>query len=68
MKTSMALLKGFKSGPSRDNTRAIPGAVFNFLAMGHETEGRNSLIKISVQRGAEHPLTRIRAKTSRTLY
>src|SRR5688572_2074253 len=55
MKTQMELLKGFKSAPSPDNTRAIPGAVFNFLAMGDETEGRHSLIKILVQRGAEPP-------------
>jgi quercetin dioxygenase-like cupin family protein len=55
MKTQMELLKGFKSAPSPENTRAIPGAVFNFLAMGNETEGRHSLIKISVQRGAEPP-------------
>jgi quercetin dioxygenase-like cupin family protein len=55
MKTQMELLKGFKSAPSPENTRAIPGAVFNFLAMGDETEGRHSLIKILVQRGAEPP-------------
>ena len=51
----MTLLKGFKNSPSPENTRVIPGAVFSFLAMGHETEGRHSLIKISVQRGAEPP-------------
>jgi quercetin dioxygenase-like cupin family protein len=55
MKTQMELLKGFKSAPSPENTRAIPGAVFNFLAMGNETEGRHSLIKILVQRGSEPP-------------
>lgn len=51
----MELLKGFKSAPSSENTRAIPGAVFNFLANGHETEGRHALIKILVHRGAEPP-------------
>lgn len=51
----MELLKGFKSSPSPENTRAIPGAVFHFLALGNETNGRHSLIKITVQRGAEPP-------------
>lgn len=51
----MELLKDFKSGPSSENTRAIPGAVFNFLAMGSETDGRHALIKILVERGAEPP-------------
>jgi quercetin dioxygenase-like cupin family protein len=55
MKTQMELLKGFKSAPSPENTRAIPGAVFNFLAKGDETSGRHALIKIVVQRGAEPP-------------
>jgi quercetin dioxygenase-like cupin family protein len=55
MKTQMELLKGFKSASSPENTRAIPGAVFNFLAWGHETSGRHALIKIIVQRGAEPP-------------
>jgi quercetin dioxygenase-like cupin family protein len=55
MKTSMELLKGFKSSPSPENTRAIPGAVFHFLSMGNETNGNQSLIKITVQRGAEPP-------------
>ena len=51
----MELLKGFKSSPSPENTRAIPGAVFHFLAMGSETNGNQSLMKITVQRGAEPP-------------
>ena len=51
----MELLKGFKSSPSPENTRAIPGAVFHFLAMGNQTNGNQSLIKITVQRGAEPP-------------
>ena len=51
----MELLKGFKNGSLSDNMRAIPGAVFNFLAKGHETDGRHALIKIFVQRGAEPP-------------
>jgi quercetin dioxygenase-like cupin family protein len=55
MKTSMELLKGFKSSPSPENTRAIPGAVFHFLAMGNDTNGNQSLMKITVQRGAEPP-------------
>lgn len=51
----MELLKGFKSSPTPENTRAIPGAVFNFLAMGNETNGRHALIKIEVHKGAEPP-------------
>lgn len=51
----MELLKGFKRTASPENTRAIPGAVFHFLAMGHETQGRHSLIKITVSRGSEPP-------------
>ena len=51
----MELLKGFKSSPSPENTRAIPGGVFHFLSMGHETNGNQSLMKITVQRGAEPP-------------
>ena len=51
----MTLLKGFKSGPSPENTRAIPGAVFHFLAKGNETESRHAMIKITVERGAEPP-------------
>jgi quercetin dioxygenase-like cupin family protein len=52
---TMKLTKGFKSAPSPENTRAIPGGVFNFLSMGHETEGRQSLMRIVVNRGAEPP-------------
>jgi quercetin dioxygenase-like cupin family protein len=52
---TMKLLKGFKSAPSSENTRAIPGGVFNFLSMGHETEGRHALMRIIVNRGAEPP-------------
>jgi quercetin dioxygenase-like cupin family protein len=55
MKSQMELLKGFKGASSPENMRAIPGAVFNFLAMGHETNGRHALIKIFVERGAEPP-------------
>ena len=51
----MNLVKGFKSAPSSENTRAIPGGVFNFLAMGNETEGRHALMRIVVNRGAEPP-------------
>ena len=51
----MELLKGFKSSPSPENTRPIPGGVFHFLAMGNETNGNQSMMKITVQRGAEPP-------------
>ena len=55
MNATMELLKGFKSSPVPENTRAIPGAVFHFLTMGSETNGRHSLMKIIVHRGAEPP-------------
>jgi quercetin dioxygenase-like cupin family protein len=55
METQMQLMKGFKSASSRENTRAIPGAVFSFLAKGSETEGNHALIRILVERGAEPP-------------
>lgn len=51
----MELLKGFKTAAAAENTRAIPGAVFNFLAMGNATNGRHALIKILVDQGAEPP-------------
>jgi quercetin dioxygenase-like cupin family protein len=51
----MKLHKGFKSAPTSENTRAIPGGVFNFLSMGAETEGRHALMRIVVNRGAEPP-------------
>ena len=53
--STMALQKGFKASPTAENTRAIPGAVFNFLSMGVDTEGRQALIRIVVNRGAEPP-------------
>ncbi|HEY5745900.1 MAG TPA: cupin domain-containing protein [Chryseolinea sp.] len=55
MQTQTEQLKGFKSAPTPENTRAIPGAVFHFLAKSDETGGRHALIKIIVQRGAEPP-------------
>nr|WP_295934606.1 cupin domain-containing protein [uncultured Dyadobacter sp.] len=54
MKT-MQPQNGFKSSATAENTRAIPGAVFNFLSMGRETEGRQALIRIVVNRGSEPP-------------
>ena len=56
MKTTMELLKGFKSSPSQENTRAIPGGVFHFLTIAHEIGNPHSLMKITVQRGAEPPM------------
>ena len=45
----------FMSNPRPGNTRAIPGAVFNFLATGGQTGNAFSLIKIEVLKGAEPP-------------
>ena len=52
---TMQIIRGFKSAPSPENTRAIPGGVFNFLSMGHETNGGHALMRIIVNRGAEPP-------------
>lgn len=47
--------KAFISSPQPENTRAIPGAVFNFLVRGPQTANSFSLVKISVQHGNEPP-------------
>ncbi|AYA37601.1 cupin domain-containing protein [Hymenobacter oligotrophus] len=46
---------GFLHRPHPENIRAIPGAVFHFLARGADTQGRHALMQITVQRGAEPP-------------
>jgi quercetin dioxygenase-like cupin family protein len=48
-------MQPFKSSPTPENTRAIPGAVFHFLVRGQQTGDSFSLIQIQVQRGAEPP-------------
>jgi quercetin dioxygenase-like cupin family protein len=48
-------MQPFKSNPTPENTRAIPGAVFSFLVRGEQTGGSFSLIQIEVKRGAEPP-------------
>ncbi len=48
-------MQPFKSNPTPENTRAIPGAVFNFLVRGEQTGESFSLIQIEVQKGAEPP-------------
>jgi len=47
--------KPFLCGPSPDNSRAIPGALFHFLASGEQTGNQFSLIYIEVQKGNEPP-------------
>src|SRR5690349_12996669 len=47
--------KPFLSGPHPDNSRAIPGALFHFLATGDKTGGQFSLIYIEVHKGNEPP-------------
>jgi len=47
--------KPFLSGPSPDNSRAIPGALFHFLATGENTGNQFSLIYIEVHKGNEPP-------------
>ena len=46
---------GFLSNGTPDNTRAIPGAMFHFLATGQQTNGSYSLIYIEVHKGNEPP-------------
>ncbi len=48
-------MQPFKSNPTPGNTRAIPGAVFNFLVRGEQTGGSFALIQIEVKRGSEPP-------------
>jgi len=43
------------SNPQPENSRAIPGALFNFLARGHQTNGAFSLMQIEVYKGHEPP-------------
>lgn len=45
----------FLSNGTPENSRAIPGALFHFLAGGQQTNSLFSLIYIEVQRGNEPP-------------
>jgi quercetin dioxygenase-like cupin family protein len=45
----------FLSNPSPENTRAIPGALFHFLASGEQTNNAFALIQIEVYKGNEPP-------------
>ena len=45
----------FFSQPSPENSRAIPGALFHFLATGEQTGNSFALIQIDVQKGNEPP-------------
>ena len=45
----------FLSTGSRENSRAIPGALFHFLARGEQTNNLFSLIYIEVHKGNEPP-------------
>lgn len=47
--------KGFLSRPAPENSRAIPGALFHFLAKGDQTEKAYALLQIEVHRGAAPP-------------
>src|SRR5688572_28612579 len=46
---------GFSSSGTPENSRAIPGALFHFLAGGEQTNGSFSLIFIEVHKGNEPP-------------
>lgn len=45
----------FISARDPQNSRAIPGAIFHFLAKGEDTAGRYSLMEIHVKAGNEPP-------------
>lgn len=45
----------FLNTPSPENSRAIPGALFHFLATGEQTDNQFSLIYIEVHKGNEPP-------------
>ena len=47
--------KPFLSNATMDNSRAIPGALFHFLATGDQTNNQFSLIFIEVHKGNEPP-------------
>lgn len=47
--------KAFLSRPDPENSRAIPGALFHFLATGSQTGNQFSLIYIEVHKGNEPP-------------
>src|SRR5688572_28475694 len=46
---------GFISNGTPENSRAIPGALFHFLAKGEQTNNAFSLIYIEVYKGNEPP-------------
>lgn len=45
----------FRSARDPRNSRAIPGALFHFLAKGDDTAGRYALVEILVKAGNEPP-------------
>ncbi|GAO42748.1 quercetin 2,3-dioxygenase [Flavihumibacter petaseus] len=45
----------FLSNGTPENSRAIPGALFHFLATGEQTDGQFSLMYIEVHKGNEPP-------------
>jgi len=47
--------KPFLSNATPDNSRAIPGALFHFLATGEQTNNQFSLMFIEVHKGNEPP-------------
>jgi len=48
-------MAGFLSNGTPENSRAIPGALFHFLAGGEQTNNLFSLIYIEVYKGNEPP-------------
>jgi quercetin dioxygenase-like cupin family protein len=48
-------LKTFLTNPTPENARAIPGALFHFLARGEQSANSFALIQIEVYKGNEPP-------------
>ena len=48
--------KPFLSKPTPENSRAIPGALFHFLAKGEQTNNQFSMMYVEVHKGAEPPI------------
>jgi quercetin dioxygenase-like cupin family protein len=51
----MTTTQTFLSRPTPENSRAIPGALFHFLATGEDTNKQFSLMYIEVHKGNEPP-------------
>lgn len=53
---TFATTEAFDTSLTTEYARAIPGAVFHFLATGKDTDGAFALMHMEVERGTEPPL------------